>query len=60
MAIFIMSIPIHLAVVQVPLRAFIGLDLGSAALRERAIDHATRFVRAGLSAEAEELETWEA
>lgn len=60
LAIFIMSIPIHLAIVQGPLRTFIGIDVRGGAVRERAIEHAARFVRAGLSAEAEELETWEA
>jgi AcrR family transcriptional regulator len=53
LAVFIISVPVHLALVQAPLRAFIGIDLQRGELRERAIDHATRFVRAGLSATAE-------
>jgi AcrR family transcriptional regulator len=55
LAVFIVSVPIHLAVVQAPLRAFIGIDLQRREVRERAIDHAARFVRAGLSSAAEEL-----
>jgi hypothetical protein len=51
LAIFILSVPVHLSLVQAPLRAFIGLDIGSGAERERVIAHAVRFVQSGLSAE---------
>lgn len=54
LAVFIVSVPVHLAVVQAPLRAFIGVDLERGAVRERTIEHAARFVRAGLSAAGEE------
>lgn len=50
MAIFILSVPVHLSLVQVPLQAFIGVDLRSAGQRERVIEHAVSFVCAGLSA----------
>jgi AcrR family transcriptional regulator len=54
LAIFIISIPVHLALVQVPLRAFTGLDLQQTKMRDQAIVHATRFVRAGLAVGGEE------
>jgi AcrR family transcriptional regulator len=53
LAVFIVSVPVHLALVQALLRAFIGLDLQRGELRETAIEHAVRFVRAGLSAGSE-------
>src|SRR5687767_5796966 len=54
LAVFIISIPVHLAVVQVPLRAFTGVDLRQADARERAIGYASGFVRAGLAAATQE------
>jgi AcrR family transcriptional regulator len=54
LAVFIISVPVHLALVQAPLRAFIGVDLQVGEQRDRAIEHAVRFVRAGLTALARE------
>ena len=54
LAVFIISVPVHLALVQVPLRAFIGVDLRQGEMRERTIEYACGFVRAGLSAAGEE------
>jgi TetR/AcrR family transcriptional regulator len=52
MAVFMMSVPVHLAVVQGPLRTFAGVDVGGAAGRQRALELAAAFVRRGLSAES--------
>jgi AcrR family transcriptional regulator len=52
LALFIMSVPVHLAVVHVPLRSAIGMDLFGDAVRGVVVEHATKFVLAGLAAEA--------
>jgi AcrR family transcriptional regulator len=52
LGVFIMSVPLHLTVVQVPLRHFAGVGLTGEA-REQAIGYAESFVRSGLSAAGE-------
>jgi AcrR family transcriptional regulator len=51
MAVFMMSVPVHLAVIEVPLRAFGGVDLRPGAARDRAVELTVEFVRRGLAAE---------
>lgn len=56
MAVFMMSVPVHLAVVQAPLRAFAGVEVGGGAGRRRAVELAVTFVRRGLATDAAEAE----
>jgi AcrR family transcriptional regulator len=50
LALAIVSNPLHLNIVRVPLRQFMHLDLGDPAARERLIENAVHFVRGGLAA----------
>lgn len=56
MAVFMMSVPVHLAVVQAPLRAFAGVEVGGGSGRRRAVELAVTFVRRGLATDAAEAE----
>jgi len=50
LGISIVSNPLHLNIVRVPLEQFMHIDLGDPAVRERLIENAVHFVRGGLAA----------
>jgi AcrR family transcriptional regulator len=50
LAMAIVSNPLHLNIVRAPLQAFMGIDLGEAAMQEQVIENAVHFVRGGLAA----------
>ena len=50
LAMSIVSNPLHLNIVRIPLQQFMGIDLANAAVRGRLIENAVHFVRGGLAA----------
>jgi AcrR family transcriptional regulator len=49
LGVFILSVPVHLAMLRLPLQRYVGLDLMDAQTRRRIADSAVEFVREGLS-----------
>lgn len=56
LGVFILSVPVHLAMLRLPLGRFAGLDLLDAKARERVVASAVEFVREGLRARPESRE----
>jgi AcrR family transcriptional regulator len=54
LAIAIVSNPLHLNIVRVPLQAFMQIDLSDPAVHARVVENAVHFVRGGLAALAGE------
>jgi AcrR family transcriptional regulator len=53
LGIFILSVPVHLAMLQRALRHYVGLDLTDPGTREQVVELAVAFVRDGLRASLE-------
>lgn len=56
LGIFLLSVPVHLAIVRPVLERFVGIDLQDAQTREMVTDSAVQFVREGLRARPEPSE----